>query len=808
MASVMQDIRFAIRAFRKSPGFALAVIVTLALGIGANTALFTLINAVLIRELPVQDPSRLVIAHLVSAGDGDDEDGFSYATFERIRDATPSLSGVAVFDGTRLSASVDGQPQVLWGQCVSGNFFDVLGVKPVRGRELSAVDDRPGAPPAVVISYAFWKRGLALDPAAVGKTILLKDIPFTIVGITREGFTGIEPGFPFDLFVPMTHWPRLRLNDHLSVEIIGRLRPGASRETARAEAQSAYLAGRTSRSSAPPPRFEWLPGGRGTSGLRDEFAQPLAVLMVAVGAVLLIACVNVANLLLARSSTREREMGLRLAMGASRGRLLRQLLTESVLLALLGGLLGLALAAWEGDALFRLVANGRLSDSLDLRPDSHVLVFTAFLSISIGILFGLAPALRAAAMRSAVMLREGSPTIGGGRRGGRVRAILVIVQVALCVVLLVGAGLLTRSLQRLFSVDPGFERDRVLLVSAYPTIRGYEGSSELALYERLRERLGVLSGVRSASLSRFPVLGGGRWQRRIMPPRAGTPQGGGDSVLCDPVSPGFFETMGIPLLLGRDLRSSDSSTAPHVVVVSEAFARAHFSGAAPLGDRIRFADGDESEIVGVVRDVRAESLREREYSPVVYVPIAQTPADRLGQVQIEIRTRGHAAVEVASLRREIQAIEHDLPVVGAKTQGELITESLGTERLMAALCGGFAILALVLACVGLYGVLAYSVAQRRQEIAIRAALGASPSDLLRWVLAYGVRLVAAGILLGLAVTPAAARLLSSLLFGISPADPLTLFGASLALLLVAIAASLLPARRAMRADPLGALRSG
>jgi predicted permease len=811
MEQVVQDLRFAVRTLRKSPGFATAAALTLALGIGANTAIFSLIDAVLLRTLPVRDPDHLVILRAVAAGQ-DDEDGFSVSAFEQIRDHGRSLSGAFAFDGTRLSASVDGRPDILWGQCVSGNFFELLGVKPTRGRAFTIQEDQPASAPAAVISYAYWKRRFALDPGAVGKTITLKGVPFTLIGVAPEGFVGIEPGFAFDVWVPLTHWTRLRLNDHLSLGIMGRLRPGVAREKARAEIETIYRRSREKPEGAPraldtPPRLELLPGGRGLSGLREDYAQPLTILMAVVAAVLLIACANVANLVLARSSARRKEIAVRLAMGASRGRLIRQLLTESVLLASIGGLVGLLLAAWGSDALLGLVANGRLSGSLDLHPDLRVLAFTSGISIAIGILFGLMPALRATSMNPQAMLKDGSQTVGGDRRGNGVRAALVVTQVSLCVMLLVAAGLLGRSLQSLFRVDPGFETDRVLLVSAYPTLLGYEGQREIDLYARLQERLLTIPGVRSASLSRFRILYGGRWERRISVRQAG----GGPPVdavaLCSPVSPGFFETMGIPMLVGRDFQAGDGPSALRVALVTESFARANFPGLSAVGERVRFTDGGEAEVVGVVRDVKSEGLRKHEFSPTVYIPIAQTPADRLGQITMEIRTNGHAAAAMAGVRRQIQTLERDLPLVGVETQQELVAESVGTERLLAALCGSFAVLALVLACVGLYGVLAYSVAQRTREIGIRFALGARPGDLLRLVLGQGVRLAALGIVIGLAAAPAAARVLASLLFGVGPTDPLTLAGASLALLVVSVLACYIPARRAMRVDPLVALRS-
>ncbi|MFY9550784.1 MAG: ABC transporter permease [Thermoanaerobaculia bacterium] len=816
MEILAQDLRFAFRTLRKSPGFATAVILTLALGIGANTAIFSLIDAVILRTLPVKNPQQLFFLEAVSRGGTDD--GFPATLFEQIRDNSKSMSGVFGFDTTRLSASVDGQPEVLWGQCVSGNFFDLLGVRPSQGRALATEDDRPASPPVVVISHRYWKRRFALDSAILGGTITLKGIPFTVIGVAPEGFLGIEPGDSPDLWMPMAHWTRLRLNDHVSVGIMGRLKPDISRESAQGELDAIYRA-----SGVQPPGSETMssngqrpnqsrmvltPGARGLSGLRDEFSLPLAILMAVVLAVLLIACANVANLMLARATARRKEISLRLAIGAGRARLIRQLLTESVLLALAGGLLGFLFALWGSDALLRLVSSGPAPVSLDLHHDARILGFTAGLSLVIGILFGLMPALRATTTDLNSVLKDSSVQ-GGGGRGTGLRGALVVLQVSLSVVLLVAAGLLARSLHELFRVDPGFERDRVLLVRAYPTIVGYEGARELDLYSRLQGQLQAIPGVRSASLSRFGFLGG-RWSRRISLP--GNPASASDEAIafCYPISWRFFETMGVPLLQGRDFGPGDGPTAPRVAVVSEAFAHAHFPHAGVLGRRFRFGDApnpEELEIVGVVRDVKSLSLRDEGSRPAVYIPISQTPGNRLGQITIELRTAMDAAAGAAAIRGQVQAIDRDLPLVSSETQAEFAAESLGTERLMSKLAGAFAILALLLASIGLYGVLAYDVAQRAREMAIRIAIGAKPGDLLRLVLGHGFRLVLPGALVGLAAALAVPRVLTSILFGVSPSDPPTLAGTTLLLVLVALLACYLPARRAMRGDPLIALRS-
>ena len=661
MEILTQDLRFALRSLRKAPGFATAVILTLALGIGANTAIFSLIDAVILRTLPVNEPQGLFFLEAVAKGGRDD--GFPADFFERVRDHNTSLAGVSAFDTTRLSANVDGQSDVLWGQCVSGNFFDLLGLVPPRGRALTIEDDRASSPPAAVISFRYWKRRFALDPGILGKTIVLKGIPFTIVGVAPNGFLGIEPGDSPDLWIPMSQWSRLRLNDHVSVGILGRLKTGIAVEQAQAELDAIYQASNIDplRSVSPTDpsresRIVLIPGARGLSDLRDEYSVPLGILMAVVLAVLLIACANVANLMLSKAIARRKEIGLRLAIGASQPRLVRQLLTESLLLALVGGLLGFLLAVWGSDSLLALVSNGSTPVSIDVPHDARILAFTMGLSLAVGVFFGLAPAVRATKTDLNSVLKDSSAQAGASRGMG-LRKALVVLQVSLSVVLLVAAGLLARSLQELFRVDPGFERDRVLLVRAYPTIVGYQGAKELDLYARLQEGLRAIPGARSVSLSRFGFLGG-RWTRRISLPGS-TIQASAATALCYPISPAFFETMGVPLLKGRDFMPSDGPTSPRVAIVSESFGRAYLARSDPIGRRFRLDDRPDTdlEIVGVAKDVKSLSLRDQTSQPAVYIPLQQTPGSTLGQITIEIRTAMNAAAGAAAIRRQVQALD-------------------------------------------------------------------------------------------------------------------------------------------------------
>ncbi len=809
MRALALDLRFAFRTLRKSPTFSAAVILTLALGIGANTAIFSLIDAVILRTLPVKDPGQLFFVEAVSSR-GSDSD-FPFATFEQVRDHNRTLEGVSAYDGTRLSASIEGQPEVLWGQCVTGNFFELLGVRAARGRALSPADDTSTAPPAAVLSHRYWRRRFGSDTAILGKPISLKGVVFTVVGIAPENFQGIDPGWAPDLWIPMVQWPSLRLKDHDSVGILGRLPRGADPSRAGADLDAIY---QSSRAAAPgldgkPARIALVSAARGLSDLRDEFSLPLAVLMALVCTVLLIACANVANLMLARAASRRKEIALRMAIGAGRARVFRQMLTESLVFAAAGGAIGFFAAAWGSDALSRLASSGPNPVPLQVHHDARILAFTAGLSLLIGVLFGLAPAMRATRTDLNAALKETAGQ-GSGGRGRGLKPFLAVFQLSLSAVLLVAAGLLARSLHELYRVDPGFEQDHILLLRAYPTIVGYEGARELALYARLGEQLREIPGVRAASLSRFGFLGG-RWSRRVSLRKASAPSADDSSVYCYPVSPGFFDTMGVPLLAGRDFRASEGPTDPRAAVVSESFASAHFPPAGAVGQRFRFVNGDandspEIEIVGVVRNVRSLSLRERDF-PAIYIPVLQTPSDHLGQVTIALRMASQSPADSVRIQSQVQAIDPRLPLVLSETQAQLASESLGTERLMAKLSAAFAVLALLLAAIGLYSVLAYEFQTRTREMGIRIAIGASPSDLLRLVLGYGVRLSLFGAVVGLAAALAVPRVLTSLLFGVGPADPLTLAGAGLLLAIVTLLACYLPARRAMRGNPLTALRA-
>lgn len=817
MRTLWQDVRYAIRILAKNPGFTGVAVLTLALGIGANTAIFSVSDAVMLKVLPAKNPKQLVYFRLLSV----EEHGsaFSRAEFERFRDLTRSFSGLFAFDTTRLVVNVEGQPDFVRGQCVSGNFYSVLGVDATLGRALTSDDDQPGRPAVAVISYDYWKRRFALNPSAAAKTITLKGIPFTIVGVATARFRGIELGDATDIWVPLAFWEQLRLNDHLTLGVMARMKPGADVKQASAELtlidQQFAAASLGSKISPQAQRdlsarsVELVPGGRGLFDLPDELPRSLLVLTIVVGLVLLIACANVANLLLARAVSRQKEIALRFALGAPRMRLFRQLLTESLLLAAAGGALGLLFATWTANFLVGLLSDGDALRVLDIHTDDHTLYFALALSLFTCLLFGIAPAFWATRTDAGPTLKGISPFQGVHAPHRGPRKVLVISQVSLSVLLLVGAGLLVRSLQQLSIVDTGFRQENVLLVFIYPTLSGYDGPRELALYASAQERVSAVPGVLSATFSRFSMLSRGRWAR--VASHFDSPSNGQKelNVNCNPIAPRFFETMGIPVILGRDFTSADGQKAPKVAVVSESFARKYFPNEDPLGKQIRFKDGKDGEqiaVVGVVREVKALSLWERDPVSQIYIPLAQAPADLLGQVTMEARTAIDAATVVTAIRDAMRDVDANLPLVQIITQRAQTEGTLQNERSLSTLSTVFGILALLLACLGLYGIAAYSVAARTKEIGIRRALGARPDDVHRMVIAQGMRLALIGVVLGLAGAFVTSRVLSSWLFGVSGADPLIYAGVSVLLVLVALTACHLPARRAARADPMVALR--
>jgi predicted permease len=828
-----QDIQYGLRGMRRSPGFTAAAVLSLSLGIGANTAIFSVFDRLMLRALPVTDPERLVTFR--EAGETATE---SYPTYQRLRDGTDGFSSMAaVCDLDRSNLTVNGigdgmghpgeEPGVVRVGLVSGNYFATLGVTAALGRTLTAEDDRvPGGHPVTAISYAFWKRRFRQAPDVLGRTLSLNGTTYTVLGVAKPGFSGDLVGHPTDLWIPLAmqsqvvlERPGLLTNANPPwLRIIARLRPGVSLPQAQAPLDVVYRRALAERLNLTPAmmregeraHLEVQPASRGFSPDRQIFAQPLAILMIVVGLVLLIACANIANLLLARSQARQREMAVRLALGARSGRILRQLLTESLLLAALGGGSSLVVAVWGAGALEAMVAAGPEPVKLDLQVDGRILAFTGVLCLFTGVLFGMAPAWRGSqASLTPSLNRRGAHS--GGRRGFGLGGLLVVSQVAGSLLLLTGAGLFVQTLRNLKSQELGFDRERVLLVWTAPGHAGLEGKKLAALFAAVQERISALPGVLSASPSAFGLMGGdgGGSPVKVQGDIARSPDDSRSE--WNQVGPRFFETVGTPLLLGRDFTGRDTESAPHVAIVNETFARAYFGARNPLGQRfgMRRDTGYPWEIVGVVKDARYHTLRDRDRK-MIYLPYGQDVTHLFGNMCLMVRsagnTPGYAPGLAARIREELRGVDRNLPVLSMQTMAEQLDQSLTQERLIAALCGFFAALALLLACLGLFGVMSYTAARRTHEIGIRLALGATPGAVLAMVLREGLMRVAAGIAIGVPATLAATRLITSSLFGVGAADPPTLIAAAFLMVAVAAFAGFLPARRASRVDPMVALR--
>jgi predicted permease len=820
LEELFQDLQYGFRMLRRSPGFTATAVLSLALGIGVNTAVFTVIDAVLLKMLPVKNPEELVQIMNVSPNDRRPNAAFSYPTFERLRDRQ-LVRGMFASAGLRLNATVDGQAEPARGQLVSGSFFTVLGVQPVIGRTFTADDDRvPGGHPVAVISHGYWKRRFALDPSVVGKGIALNAKPFAIIGVTPPDFFGIQVGDSTDFWIPMMmqgEFDRLALNnpDYWWLEIVARLDPAVPREQSQAGLNLAYRhalaemrGGDPSRARERPEnqrRIELDPAGRGLGNIRRQVSTPLMVVMAVVGLVLLIACANVAGLQLARSIARRKEIGVRIALGASRLRLVRQLMTESVLLALIGGAFGFALAAWGAGLLVSLVSEG-LPLSIRFEPSARIFAFSSLVSLITGALFGLAPALQATRADVSATIKEQTGAPGGMPRF-RLGKVLVVLQVAVSLILIVGAGLLIRTLQNLKGVDVGFHRGNVLVLTVSPALAGYQNLQFAAVYRRLLERVEAIPGVRVASIARFSLLTRGLWRTNLMV--QGYAPGRDENIAtgANLVGPKFFQMMGVPMLMGREFGPEDNEKSAKVAVVSEALARRYFGSANPVGRRIGITRNQTPaslEIVGVVKDTKYNSVRE-ETPPMVYVPYLQSPMP-LGDLKLHVRTVGDPTALVSALRREIQAVDKNLAVYDIRTLEEQVDQSLFAERLFVMLSSSFGLLALLLASIGLYGVMSYTVTRRTGEIGIRMALGAGRGKVL-WLLLWDTLvLVLVGAALGIPAALAAGGVISSQLYGLTPGDPATISAATLVMAAVALLAGYLPARRASRVDPLVALR--
>ncbi len=838
-----QDVRFGLRQLRRNPGFTTIAILTLGLGIGANTAIFSMINAVMLRPLPVRDPQRLVILkwrarQWPKLNGGDSWSGcpikatglkepvpegcsFSYPMFEQVRAQNSIFSAVfALVPSPQFGVSIDGHAGFANGEYVSGEFFRALGLRASAGRLLGPPDDSANASLAVVLSYSYWERQFGGAPSVVGKSITVNNVPFTVVGVGPPGFFGLDPGMARDLWLPLSTQSRLvryvrKTADPASwwLMIGARLKPGVKDAQAQAATEVVFRRGVTSGPSPllkpeDAPHVE-LPGiGRGLATLRKNFGDPLFLLMAAVGLVLLIACANIASLMLARTAARQKEFAVRFALGAEFSRIFRQLLTESLMIAAAGGLLGVVLAYLGSRSLAGfLSANWFASLAVDVHPDLRVLAFTVAIAALAGILFGLAPAARSARTAVAPALKESAPLLSEEvnkgwwipRRFGLGNA-LVVTQVALSILVLVGSSLLVRTLIVLATMNLGFDARNLIIFSVEPELNGYKGERLASIFPELQRRLGVLPGVSSVGYSSGPLLAGAYSARDVyFPGRSGE-----QTDVLD-VGPNFFETMRIPLAAGRTYDTQDfnpaSAKTTKVAIVNQSFARRFFRGRNPVGQLICLDDKKppDVEIVGVVGDTKYYGLREG-IEPTMYFPMQP------GDGTFELRTALDPKMLIPSIREAVRSIDSNLPIDRLMTQSEQIDQDMFQERLVAWVSGAFALLALVVACIGLYGLLSFEVAQRTHEVGVRMALGASPRQVFGLVLSRGVRVVALGAVIGLAAALGLTRYLQSLLYGVRPIDPLAYAAVTVLLLVVTMGACYVPARRATKVDPMVALR--
>ncbi|HET9409723.1 MAG TPA: ABC transporter permease [Candidatus Sulfotelmatobacter sp.] len=834
MTGILQDLRYALRQLRKNLSFTTIAVLTLALGIGANTAIFTVVNALMLKMLPVRDPQQLVIIGDQSKPNSTSSgtprtDVLSYPLYKQLRDRNSVFTGMsAAASNDRIELEAGSGSTVkerVSGRMVSGNYFTVLGLEPAAGRLFSDSDDTAeNANPVVVLSYQYWQRKFNLSASIIGQSVRLNGYPFTVVGVAPEGFRGDVVGESKDLFVPLSMQPEIILGRNWRnsptvswLAVTGRLKSGITIAQAQANLNTVFPQAvegdygaslpadyrnmlRTER-----PTIPVSPGGAGFSDLRSDYRTPLFLLMGIVGLVLLIACANVANLLLARASMRNREFAVRLAIGASRHRVLRQLLTESLLLALLGGMAGSILAIWGVRLMVNTFASGYV---LPLSPDVRVLAFTLAVCVFTGVLFGLFPALRTLHVSVSPALKDTTRTTTDARSRFAWGKTLIAGQVALSLLVLFAACLLVRSLQKLVTQDLGYNRDHVVIAAIDAAGGGYKGEKMKLLAEQLISRIAGTPGVNSVTYSGNGLFSGTESSDRIIVPGFVATKRDDTSTYEDFVGPDYFSVVGIPILEGRGVGVQDNPSAAPVAILNQAMVQRFFHGQNPIGRQFRIDDPDwinrPITVVGICRNAKDNSERLREeVSPRMYLPLQQLPDPY--RIVIEARVSGASSVALASIRDQIKAFDPNLRVV-VRTLDSLVTDSAASQFSLAKLSAFFAGLALLLACIGLYGVMSYTVAGRTREIGVRMALGARRNDVLRLVLREGMLVVTVGLAIGIPASLASGRLLQSFLFGLKSSDPLSLTTVVLLLAVVAALAGFIPARRAAKVDPMVALR--
>jgi predicted permease len=809
MENLIRDLRYATRMLLRQPGFVIVVVFSLILGIGFNVTIFSLTNTILLRPLPViEHPESLV--ELYTSWPGLRFGAVSYPDYLDYRDRNTVFSDLVAQRITPVSLSNGGRNEVLVGDIVSGNYFSALGVKVRIGRSFTAEDDRfPNANPVVVISHALWQSRFGADPHIVGRTIILNSRNFNIIGVAPATFIGAVIGYAPDVWAPMMMQSqivpgedRLQNRDLNWLNVIGRLKPGVSLGQAQTGMQVvtnqlAHDFPVTKKGISP----TVTPIGYGSTGIRKDLAPVLILLMALVLMVLLIACFNIASLLLARGMARRKEIGVRIALGAARGRLIRQLLTESLLLSALAGVGGLALAHWTARLLLLFIPSTSLPLTIDTSLDYRTLYFTAGLCLLTAIIFGLIPALQTT--RSEVLSALKDDSAGQSHSRSRLRAALIVAQVVVSVVLLISAGLFIRSLQKAQSADPGFRTQNLLIADLNIGLQGYDKNRGQRYYHQLIDRLGALPGIQSATMANAIPLAAGTQQRDVSIDGFEAPPDANLSIDYNIVAPKYFETLSIPLLKGRDFTEQDNEGTPGVIIINEAMAKRFWPNQNPLGRRLRVEGREGSfEVIGVVRNARYYNLKE-EPLPYMYLPLYQSYASRMALIA---KSSGDAALFTTRLRSEIGALDGNIPF-NLIAMSEALDAALVLQRFAAALLGIFGILALLLAAIGIYGVMAYFVNQRTKEIGLRMALGAQQSHVFKLVLKQGLSLTGIGLATGLIISFILTRFFSTLLYGIGAADPVTFFYISALLVGLAFGASYFPARRATRIDPMLALRS-
>ncbi len=825
ISETLHDVRYAFRMLRKSPGFTCVVVLSLALGIGANAAIFSLTDRVLLESLPVSNPDELAVISTYDPRSGPKGDSsFSYPMYVDLRDKSTVLAGVVALSGAQMNVSSGDQNERVNGELVTGNFFQVLGVRPWAGRLFTQDDDQtPGAHPVAVLSYGFWERRFGKNPDVIGKTILVNEHPVMVLGVTPPGFYGVDLADNRDVRVPMMMTPvfnplpptRLQSRRHQWLRVIARRKPGVGLAEAEASMSVLYRQIRESEAQQLPAsvsafdrekflarKIALIPGGQGFQSLQTEMRTSLLLLFGATCVVLLILCANLANLMMARATVRAQEMAVRLALGAGRLRLLRQWLTEGVLLSLLGGLAGVFVAVWVKAGLVTFIP---LDFRANLDPPFgwRFLGFILLVAVVVGLVFSLAPAVQATRNSALHSLHSESRSLTSTSRVLSLRSGLILLQVALSLPLLVSAALLLRTLQNLQRLDTGFNKENVLLAALNPSLNGYSPERSRNFFNEVLVRTRALPGVTSASLaSDSPVSGG--WDQNSVVVEGYTPREDERmSVDVTYISPDYFKALGIPLVGGRDFNEQDAAGSPKVAIINEKMARYFFGEANPIGKRIGTEERPDTTIVGVVKDATYVNLRER-VRRHFYLPTAQVEGN--SSLTLHVKNSGDPAALGRALRSEIKALDPHLPLYNVKSLREEINESLVQERLVTWLSTAFGLLATLLAALGLYGVLTFTVARRTREIGIRVALGAQRRDVFRLIIMQGMILVLIGVGVGLAGSFALSRLIETLLFGVSPNNTMTLVVVSAGLILVALLACYLPARRATKVDPLVALR--